>query len=225
TAEHTVALLLAVAKRIIPGHLGVSAGGWPDRASLMGNEVQGKTLGLIGLGRIGRRVAQICGQGLGMRVVASDPYVSPEEAAKMGVTLLPQAKVIAQADFLSLHAPNLPSTHHLINRETIASMKDGAYLINAARGPLVNEADLLEALDSGKLAGAGLDVYDPEPPAPDAPIRTHPKVVVTPHSASVTVEGRARIEYMAVERVLAYFAGKVPPDVRNPEVLEKLGLV
>lgn len=220
TAEHAVALLMAVAKRIIPGHLGMSSGGWPPRSALMGTEVQGKTLGLVGLGRIGRRVAQICGAGLGMRVVGSDPFVSAEAAAQMGVELLSQDEVIAQADFLSLHAPNIPATYKMINRESIARMKSGAYLINVARGPLVDVDAVIEALDSGKLAGAGLDVFDEEPPVADYPIRFHPKVVLTPHSASVTDAGRARIERMAVERVLEFFNGERPKDVVNPKVYE-----
>jgi phosphoglycerate dehydrogenase-like enzyme len=220
TAEHAVALLMAVAKRVIPGHLGVSSGGWPARSELMGTEVQGKTLGLVGLGRIGRRVAQICGAGLGMRVVGSDPFVSAEAAAQMGVELLSQEEVIAQADFLSLHAPAIPATHKMINRESIARMKTGTYLINVARGPLVDDDSLIEALDSGKLAGAGIDVFDPEPPAADAPIRFHPKIVLTPHIASVTGDGRARIERMAIERALEFFDGQKPKDVCNPKVFE-----
>jgi len=220
TAEHAVALLMAVAKRVIPGHLGVSAGGWPARSDLMGTEVKGKTLGLIGLGRIGRRVAHICGAGLGMRVIGADPFVTAEAAAQMGVDLLSQDEVFAQADFLSLHAPSIPATHKMINRASIARMKTGAYLINVARGPLVDDAALIAALDSGKLAGAGIDVFDPEPPADDAPIRFHPKIVLTPHSASVTGDGRARIERMAVERVLQFFDGQRPKDVCNPQVYE-----
>lgn len=223
TAEHAVALLMALAKRIIPGHLGMSSGGWPARSALMGTEIQGRILGLVGLGRIGRRVAQICSAGLGMRVVGSDPFVSAEAAAAMGVELMSQDEVIAQADFLSLHAPAIPSTHKMINRESIARMKTGAYLINVARGPLVDVDALIEALDSGKLAGAGLDVFDEEPPAADYPIRFHPKVVLTPHSASVTDAGRARIERMAIERALEFFSGQKPKDVCNPKVYE-LGL-
>jgi len=108
----------------------------------------------------------------------------------------------------------------MINRESIARMKTGAYLINVARGPLVDDDSLIEALDSGKLAGAGIDVFDPEPPAADAPIRFHPKIVLTPHCASVTGDGRARIERMAIERALEFFSGQKPKDVCNPKVFE-----
>ncbi len=217
TAEHTVAMLLALAKRLKPGNDNLAAGKWgPRSGALVGDEVQGKTLGLVGLGRIGRRVAAICRLGLEMRVVAYDPFLSDKQAAAMGVTLLPLDAVIAHADFLSLHAPATPETIKLINRERIATMKRGAYLLNLARGTLVDEAALLAALDDGHLAGAGLDVFDPEPPAADNRLRHHPAVLATPHSASVTCEGRRRMERMAVERLLAFFLGERPADIVNP---------
>jgi D-3-phosphoglycerate dehydrogenase len=220
TAEHTVAMIMAVAKRLKPGDASIAAGGFGPRSALVGNEVAGKTLGLVGFGRIGRRVAEICRLGLGMKVVATDPFVSPEEAEAHQITLADLDTVLASADFLSLHAPAIPETYKLMNRERIAKMKDGAYLFNLARGPLVDEEALLEAVNSGKLAGAGLDVFDPEPPAPDSPIRNHPNIIVTPHSASVTVEGRSRMEHMAVQRVIDLFQGEIPADLINPEVLQ-----
>lgn len=219
TAEHTVAMLLALAKRLKQGNANLAAGQWgPRTGMLMGDEVFGKTVGLVGLGRIGRRVAQICGLGLGMRVVGHDPFVPAEAAATAGVELLPLDAVLAQADFLSLHAPATPETHLLMNRERLAQMKQGAYLLNLARGSLVDEAALLEALDSGHLLGAGLDVFYAEPPAVDSHLRDHPNVVATPHMASVTLEGRMRMETMAVARVLAFLQGERPADVVNAEV-------
>ncbi len=218
TAEHTVAMLLALAKRLKQGNDNLAAGKWGPRAgALVGDEVQGKTVGLVGLGRIGRRVAAICRLGLEMRIVAYDPFLSDEQAAALGVTLLPLDDVIAQADFLSLHAPSTAETVKLMNRERLATMKRGAYLLNMARGSLVDEAALLAALDDGHLAGAGLDVFDPEPPAADSRLRNHPAVIATPHSASVTGEGRRRMERMAVERLLAFFRGERPADVVNPD--------
>ncbi len=216
TAEHTVAMLLALAKRLKQGNDNLAAGNWGPRSGvLVGDEVQGKTLGLVGLGRIGRRVAAICRLGLAMRVIAYDPFLSDEQAAALGVSLLSLDDVIAQADFLSLHAPATPETVKLMNRERLATMKRGAYLLNLARGSLVDEAALLAALDDGHLAGAGLDVFDPEPPAPDNRLRHHPAVIATPHSASVTQEGRRRMERMAVERLLAFFRGERPADIVN----------
>lgn len=221
TAEHTVAMLLALAKRLKQGNDNLIAGKWgPRTGALMGVEVVGKTLGLLGLGRIGRRVAHICRHGFDMRVLAYDPYVTAEQAAQLGVTLTDLDSVIAQADFLSVHVPASPETYHLIDSKRIAQMKDGAYVLNMARGPLVDEQALIAAIDSGKLAGAGIDVFEPEPPPLTSRLRNHPLILATPHSASVTVEGRARIESMAVERLLAFFRGERPQDVVNPAVLK-----
>ena len=220
TAEHTVAMLLALAKRLKQGDANMAAGKWgPRTGTMIGVEVRGRTLGLVGLGRIGKRVAHICGLGLEMKVVAYDPYISAAEAAALGVTMTDLDSVLAQADFLSVHVPATPETHHLVNRAGIAKIKDGAFVLNLARGPLVDEDALLEAIDSGKLAGAGLDVFDPEPLKVDSRLRNHPLIIATPHTAGVTLEGRERIEVMAVERVLAFFRGETPPNVVNPEVL------
>jgi D-3-phosphoglycerate dehydrogenase len=219
TAEHTVAMLLALAKRLKQGNDNLAAGLWGPRSGiLMGDEVFGKTVGLVGLGRIGRRVAHICGLGLGMRVIGCDPYVTAEQAAALGVELVPLDVVISQADFVSLHAPATPETHMLMNRERFAQMKRGAYLLNMARGTLVDEDALLDALDRGHLMGAGMDVFYAEPPTGDNRLRNHPNVVGTPHMASVTREGRSRMETMAVERVLAFLRGERPADVVNPAV-------
>jgi D-3-phosphoglycerate dehydrogenase len=219
TAEHTVAMLLALAKRLKVGNDNLSEGRWgPRTGMLMGDEVQGKTLGLVGLGRIGRRVAQICRLGLDMRVVGYDPFVTDAEARALGVEPLALDRVIEEADFLSLHAPATPETHKLMNRTRIARMKRGAYLLNMARGTLVDEEALLEALDEGHLMGAGLDVFDPEPLAMSSRLRDHTYVIATPHMASVTLEGRRRMETMAVERLLAFFRGERPADVVNPQV-------
>jgi D-3-phosphoglycerate dehydrogenase / 2-oxoglutarate reductase len=221
TAEHAVAMLLALAKRIKQGDANMAEGKFGPRTILMGCEVQGKTLGLIGLGRIGRRVAHICGLGLGMHVIGSDPFVTVDEAASFGVVLRTQDEVIAESDFLSLHAPAIPTTYHMINNATIGRMKDGAFLINVARGPLVEDDAILAAVESGKLAGAALDVFDPEPLPVDSRLRNHPNVLVTPHTASLTSEGRTRIEHMAVARLVEFFSNQRPKDVCNPEVWDK----
>jgi D-3-phosphoglycerate dehydrogenase / 2-oxoglutarate reductase len=219
TAEHTVAMLLNLAKRIKQGNDNLAAGKFGPRSGpLMGMEVQGRTLGLVGLGRIGRRVAHMCRNGFEMRVLAYDPYVTPEQAAQMGVELADLDTVIRQADFLSLHVPSTPETYRLMNEKRLGQMKQGAYLLNIARGPLVDPVALVAAIDSGHLGGAGLDVFDPEPPEVGDALRNHPMIVATPHSASVTLEGRVRIESMAVERVLAFFRGERPNDVVNPTV-------
>ena len=220
TAEHTVALMLAVAKQVKPGLEQLAAGDFAPRAVPMGTELVGKTLGLVGLGRIGGRVAHICGRGLDMRVLAFDPYITAERAAEIGVELADLDTVIGSADILSLHAPSTPETRHLMNAERFKQMKDEAILLNLARGPLVDQDALLEALDGGQIRGAGLDVFDPEPPPVSSRLRTHPKIVATPHSASTTVEGRARIENMAVDAILDFFNDRQPKDIRNLAVLE-----
>lgn len=220
TAEHTVAMLMALAKRIKQGDANMAAGKWGPRAgTLIGVEVKDKTLGLVGLGRIGRRVANICRLGLEMKVIAHDPFVTAEQGAAIGVEMTDLDSVVGRADFLSVHVPATPETHHLVNRDLISRMKDGAIVLNLARGPLVDEEALLEAVDSGKLMGAGLDVYEPEPPAVDSRLRNHPLIIVTPHTAGLTLEGRERTEVMAVERVMAFFSGETPPDVLNRDVL------
>lgn len=219
TAEHTVAMLLALAKRLKQGNANLAEGRWgPRNGVLMGDEVMGKTLGLVGLGRIGRRVAHICGLGLNMRVLGYDPFVTAEQAAALGIELAALDRVVAEADFLSLHAPATAETHKLMDAARIAQMKRGSYLLNMARGTLVDEDALLAALESGHLMGAGLDVFDQEPPDATLRLRSHPNVVATPHMASVTLEGRRRMETMAVERVLAFFSGERPADVVNPAV-------
>ena len=219
TAEHTVAMLLALAKRLKQGGDNLAAGKWGPRTGvLVGVEVQGRTLGLVGLGRIGRRVAEMCRLAFQMRVLAYDPYLSEAAAFSLGVTLAPLEEVIRQADFLSLHAPATPETAGLMNAERLAWMKPGSYLLNMARGALVDETALLAALDRGHLAGAGLDVFAVEPPAAENRLRTHPAVIATPHSASVTQEGRRRMEEMAMDRLLAFFRGERPADIVNPTV-------
>lgn len=217
TAEHTVAMLLALAKRLKQGADNLAAGKWgPRTGALLGVEVQGKTLGLIGLGRIGRRVAEICRLAFQMRVFAYDPYLGDETALSLGVTLTSLEDVIRQADFLSLHVPATPETAGLMNAERLGWMKPGSYLLNLARGALVDESALLDALDQGRIAGAGLDVFSVEPPAVDNRLRTHPAVIATPHSASVTQEGRRRMEEMAMDRLLDFFRGQRPADIVNP---------
>ncbi|CAN5503944.1 N/A [soil metagenome] len=222
TAEHTVAMLLALAKRLKQGNDNLAAGKWgPRTGGLLGIEVVGKTLGLVGLGRIGRRVAHMCRHGFDMQILAYDPFVTPEQAKQLGVTLADLDTVLAKSDFVSLHLPSTPETYHLMNSTRLAQMKPSAYLLNMARGPLVDEQALLDALDNGQLAAAGIDVFEPEPPPVTTRLRNHPMILATPHSASVTVEGRARIESMAVERLLAFFRGERPQDVVNPEVYNR----
>lgn len=222
TAEHTVAMLLALSKRLKVGNDNLAEGKWGPRTGVMiGNEVRGKTLGLLGLGRIGRRVGEICKLGLGMRVVGYDPYVAAEQAAKYGFQWMDQEDVIAAADYLSIHVPATPETYHLMDAKSIARMKEGAYLLNLSRGSLVDPQALLDAINQGKLKGAGIDVFEPEPPEEGSALRNHPYIIATPHIAGVTVESRTLMERMAIERILAFFQDERPENVVNPAVLSQ----
>ena len=226
TAEHAVALIFATARRLKIADQALRGEGWgTDRTPMRGIELRGKTLGLVGLGRIGGRVAHIMGAGVGMRVVAFDPYTTAERAAALGVELLPSlADVMRQADVVSVHCPLLPSTRGLVSREMLALLRPGAILVNAARGPIVDEAALIDALRSGHLAGAGLDVFDPEPALPGNPLFDMPQVVVTPHIASFTPDAVRLMGVGIMEEVLAVLAGRRPRWLVNAEVWPGRGL-
>jgi len=219
TAEHAVALMLATVKRLKRADSDLRRGDGVDLYQAFdGIELYGRRLGLIGLGRIGSRVARIA-QALEMIVIAYDPYLSPAQAAAAGVELsLSLATLLAAADVVSIHAPYTPETHHLFNAERFAQMKPGAYLINAARGGLVDEAALLSALESGHLAGAGLDVFDPEPPAPDHPLLLRDDVIATGHLAGATQASKDRLIEGAILQALNILRDERPPYLLNPEI-------
>ena len=194
TAEHAITLMLAVAKQLESLRRKVLAGGTNDFFPLCTNlEVDGQCLGLVGLGRIGGHVAKVA-RALGMRVLAFDPFITPERARELGVeqshTL---EELLKSANIVSLHLPLSAETSNLINGERLAQMKRGAILINAARGGLVDEAALLRALENGHLSGAGLDVFQVEPPAPDNPLLQRDDVIATPHIAGATGAGKDRL--------------------------------
>ncbi len=179
TAEHAIALLLSLTKRVTLGDRDLRKGeGWTNYGVIpIGLEAFGATLGLVGLGRIGGRVAEIA-RALGMRVLAFDPYAAPARAEALGVTLVGTLEeVLGSADVVSLHCPAIPATYQLINARTLALMRRGSYLINVARGTVIDEAALADALHSGHLAGAGLDVFDPEPAAANNPLFSLPKTI------------------------------------------------
>ena len=220
TAEHTVALMLSIAKRVPEGQAQLARGEFAPRGISLGNELMGKTLGLVGFGRIGRRVGHICQNGFGMDLLTHDPVLTESQIADTGLKVqqVDLETLWAQSDFISLHAPSIPSTYHMVNAESISRMKTGAYLLNLARGPLVDAEALLAALDEGKLAGAGIDVFEPEPPPVNSRLRAHPRVVATPHSATTTLEARQRIEIMAVAEIQRHFSGQAPLNALNPEI-------
>jgi D-3-phosphoglycerate dehydrogenase / 2-oxoglutarate reductase len=212
TAEHTLTLMLAITKRL-PVHMdraNQGLGGEPVAKSL---ELDGATLGLIGLGRIARRVA-IAAQAMGMHVIAHDPYVTD---APPGVTLTTKDDVFTRAHIVSLHAPAAAETRHLVNAERLSQMRKGSYLINAARGALVDQTALVAALDSGHLAGAALDVTEPEPLPVGHPLLARLDVIVTPHVASSTEAGRRRLYEHAIDNALNVLAGRPASIVAPPQ--------
>jgi D-3-phosphoglycerate dehydrogenase / 2-oxoglutarate reductase len=201
TAEHTLMLMLATVKNL-PAQTDRARQGLPGATTGTALELDGTTLGLVGYGRIARRVGA-AGRAMGMSVLASDPYLTEAE----GCELVDLATVFAESDVISLHAPAVAETHHMINATSLATMKRGVYLVNCARGGLVDQDALLGALESGQVAGAGLDVTDPEPLPVGHPLLDHPQVIVTPHVASATVEGRRRLYAHAIDNALNVLAG------------------
>ena len=214
-AEHALSLLFALARHVSRADAGMKAGEWP-KAGLTGVELEGKKLGVIGLGRIGSTVARKAGA-LGMDVAAYDPFLPPAAAGHGSVPLKSLDELLAWADVVTLHVPRMKDTTHLINATTLASMKRGAYLVNAARGGLVDEAALLDALDSGQLAGAALDTFATEPLPADSPLRAHAKLVLTPHLGASTGEAQQAVSTILARQVLDYFAtGAVAGCVNLP---------
>lgn len=212
TAEHTMALLFAVTKHL-PHQTARAERGLPGEPVGRSLELDGCVLGLVGIGRIASRVA-VAAQALGMRVVATDPGVSESPVA--GVDLVGFHELLAVSDVVSLHAPALPSTIGMIDTDALGRMKPGSYLVNCARGPLVDHDALLAALETGHLLGAGLDVTDPEPLPAGHPLLGRDDVVVTPHVASATVAGRRRLYAHAIDNALAVLEGRPASVVAPP---------
>jgi lactate dehydrogenase-like 2-hydroxyacid dehydrogenase len=215
TADDAVMLMLMVARRAGEGERHVRAGAWTGwrPTQLLGTKVGGKTLGLIGMGRIGRAVARRAHHGFGMRVIFHDPYPPPPEVvAELGALARRTVEeVLAEADFVSLHSPATPETHHLIDAARLALMQPSAFLINTARGDIVDEAALVAALKAGRIAGAGLDVFEHEPRV-SPELLTMENVVLLPHLGSATHETRVAMGMRALENLEAFFAGRPPRD-------------
>jgi D-3-phosphoglycerate dehydrogenase len=205
-AELAVGLMLALGRNLVEAAVAARAGGWPR---LQGTSLEGRCVGLLGFGAIGRQVARRLA-GFGCRVLAYDPFPDAAAAAESGVELASFNQVLAQADFLSLHLPVLPETRRLVNAAFLAQMKDGACLVNTARGELIDEPALVEALQSGKLRGAALDVFPVEPPPADNPLLQLPQVLVTPHISSHTDVATRNMGGMALAECLAVLRGETP---------------
>jgi len=202
TAEHTIALLVALARNVPQANSSVKAAKW-ERKRFVGAELQGKTLGIVGLGRIGRAVAARA-RAFGMRIVAHDPFIAGEQARELEIESAPLDEVFSRADFLTVHTPLTNDTRAIVGREAFAKMKTGARIINCARGGLVDEAALFDALKSGRIAGAALDVFEQEPPPADHPLLSLEQVIVTPHLGASTTEAQEGVAFTVAEQMRDY---------------------
>ena len=217
-ADHTFALILNVARKIIYCDRSLREKRW-EHTKIMGLEIWQKTLGLVGLGAIGRCVA-LRAKGFDMKVVAHDPFWPTEFAQEQGIEKMEIEDLLKASDIVSLHVPLMPETKGLINEKTLGLMKPTAILINAARGGIINEADLYRVLKNRAIAGAGLDVFEEEPPS-HSPLLELDNVVLTPHTAAFTFEGMHNMSAGVVEQLIAYCQGNRPAHLVNPEVWDK----
>jgi D-3-phosphoglycerate dehydrogenase len=221
TGEHAIALMLALARQIPQATASMKGGKW-EKNKFMGTELTDKVLGVVGLGAIGKVVAERA-LGLKMVVVAFDPYVSKEDAGRLGVEMAALDELYRRSDFITYHTPLTPETKGMINASAFGKMKDGVYLVNCARGALVNEADLLAALQSGKVKGVALDVFAAEPPPPDLPLLAHPNVILTPHLGASTTEAQEKVAVLIAEQICDFLKkGTIRNSVNFPSVAGEL---
>ena len=219
-AQHALALTLGLANQLLRAEKALRAGQFLDRLEFASTELTGRVLGIIGLGRIGKRVARRATVGLGMEVIAYDPYVDESDLAAHVDSL---GELMSRADVVSLHVPLTEETRRFINASALAQMKPGAFLINTSRGGVIDEPALALALDQGALAGAGLDVYADEPPTPDHPFLSAPRVLLTPHVEGLSDQALVRVATEADEGILDVLNGHRPASPVNPQVLENAG--
>lgn len=219
-AEHAFGLILGLSKRIAQADRGMRETDYFSRAGVTGNDILGKTLGIVGIGQIGTRSAEIA-KAFRMKVQAFDPYVSAEECRARGAEKVDWETLFSTSDYITVHCPRSAETLNMINAAAFAMMKPTAYFVNTARGGIHKEDDLCEALESGHLAGAGLDVWWEEPTPKDHPLLQRNDVIATPHSAGVTHEAVTNMREWAAEQWIEIFQGKVPPRLINPEVWPK----
>lgn len=221
TAEHAMSLLLSLCRNIPQADASIKAGKW-DRKTYKGTELYGKKIGVVGLGKIGREVA-VRAKAFGMEVLGYDPILSPEMAAKIGVSLVTMQEIFLLSDFITFHVPLDENTRGLISKKTLALCKDGVKIINCARGGIVNEDDLLEGLNTGKVSGAALDVYEKEPPDFNHPLFRHPKVVTTPHLGASTEEAQEKVAIQIAEQIIDLFEKQEVRGAVNAAALEAIG--
>ena len=209
-AEHAIGCILTLARNFIQLDRETRAGNWGIRDQLLGADLAGKVLGIVGLGKIGRRVAKKAGQGLDMKVLGYDPYLKAEQVAEVATPAASFEEVFAGSDFVTVHIPGGASTRGIVNKKLFALMKKTAFFINASRGDVVAEPDLIEALRNGTIAGAAIDVYEKEPPPKDNPLMGMRNVLLTPHNASQTRECMIRMALHAAQGIDEVLSGKRP---------------
>lgn len=217
TAEHTIAMLFSLARKIPQATFSMKAGNW-EKKKFMGVELYNKTIGIVGLGRIGSEVAKRA-QCIGMNVLAYDPFLSDEKAEELGITKTDLDRIFTEADFITIHTPLTAETKYLINKDTIAKMKKGVYIVNCARGGIVNEKDLYEAIQNGKVAGAALDVFEKEPPEENYPLISDERVICTPHLGASTLEAQENVAVAIAEQIVDYLInGTIRNAVNFPSI-------
>lgn len=215
-AEHALGLMLALSKRMGVADKALRRGGGVDRFALQGNDIKGKTLGIIGLGAIGGRLAELCHGLFDMRVLAFDPYLTEAQIAARHAMKTGMADLLQQSDFVSVHCPRTAETLNMLGATEFALMRPTAFFINTARGGIHDEAALAETLWQRRIAGAGIDVFLKEPPPPDHPLLQFDTVIATPHTAGVTEEALREMSAEAARQWISLFAGEVPPRLINP---------
>ncbi|MEM3695224.1 MAG: glyoxylate reductase [Candidatus Bathyarchaeia archaeon] len=222
TADFAWALLMAVARRVVEADKYVRTGQWKvgwHPSMLLGRDVHGATIGIVGAGRIGYAVAKRA-KGFNMKILYYDVVPRPEMEKELDAKRVDLDTLLKESDFVSIHVPLMKETYHMINAEKLRLMKKTAYLINNARGPVIDEKALYEALKEGRIAGAGLDVFEQEPTPVDNPLLKLDNVVVAPHISSASYETRSRMAEMVAENLVAFFKGKTPPNLVNPDVMK-----
>ena len=218
-AEHVMALMLSLSKRIMLTDHAMRSGASYNRRDFMGDDVRGRTIGIIGLGNVGSRVAELCRGLFGMRVLSYDPYLSAEVMRSRGAEKMATLEeVLTQSDYVSVNCPHTAETRGMMGTVAFASMQPHAYFITTARGGIHDEAALAEALTQKQIAGAGVDVWEDEPPPSDHPLLKFDNVLVSPHTAGITRQSRHNIAKIAAEQMLDILDGKKPPRLLNPEV-------
>jgi D-3-phosphoglycerate dehydrogenase / 2-oxoglutarate reductase len=217
-AEHALGMLLTLSKRIIEADRALRRDPNVNRNALMGTEAQGKTIGIVGLGNVGRRIAALCRGLLGMNVLAYDPYLSATEMAERGGEKVTLDELLRRSDYVSINCPLTKDSRGMIGAREFAAMQPHAYFITTARGFIHDEDALVEALREKRIAGAGLDVWSREPPPPQHPLLQFDNVLASPHTAGVTREARENMARIAAEQMLDALDGKRPPRIINPEV-------